>query len=117
MSRNMQMRTRILPYYQGGFHKVYPKIAYSLRHMNQDFTENAPSLFELIGKWGKILHELEDNESVRNVFLKHRQSLSDLYETVEQQIGDWQLAKADQALYKIEDVFDDIERELAEIKD
>jgi len=38
-----------------------------------------------------------------------------LYEEIEEQIADWHLGQADQCLYKVEDIFDEIERELGKI--
>jgi len=111
----MQMRVRILPYYKKGFKKAYPKIAHSLRHLDQPRLEDDPSLYDLVGKLDKLLYELEGNPPERNVFLAKRKALFTLYEEVQKRIADRQLAQADQALYKMEDTFDEIERELGEI--
>jgi hypothetical protein len=111
----MQMRIRIQPYYQKGFKKEYQNISHALRHTNLILGEKDPSLFELVGKYATILHELKAEESVYSVFRAHRETLSRLYEAVEEKIADWKLADADQALYKIEDIFDDIEKELGRL--
>ena len=111
----MQMRIRILPYYNRGFKETFPKIAHSLRHVKLVSQEENPSLFSLVGHFDTVLHTLEADAPVRRVFMVHREKLKTLYEEVEEQIADWQLAKADQALYKIEDIFDDIEKELGKI--
>jgi hypothetical protein len=46
------------------------------------------------------------------LFPKHKDELRKLHEEVEEHIADWHLAKADKALYRIEDAFDQIEWEL-----
>jgi len=38
-----------------------------------------------------------------------------LHEKIQAHIADWMLSKADALLYRIEDIFDDIERELSKI--
>jgi hypothetical protein len=111
----MQMRVEIQPYYQKGFKKEYPNISHALRHVKKVLGENDPTLFELVGKYGTILYELEGQASSQAVFRTHRETLLALYEEVEEKIADWQLAKADQALYKMEDIFDDIEKELGKL--
>jgi hypothetical protein len=55
------------------------------------------------------------NPAFRKILLNQKNSLHGLYETVEENMADWQLAKADAALYKMEDIFDEIERELGKI--
>jgi hypothetical protein len=115
MSKYMQMKVAIAPYYPKGFKKAYPKLAHALSLIDEAVVEKEPGLFELVGKLDKLLYQLEGNEPVRKIILQHRQKLFDLYEEIEGDIADWQLAKADQALYKMEDTFDEIERELGDI--
>jgi hypothetical protein len=115
MSKYMQMKVTIVPYYQAGFKKAYPKLTHALSLVDKAITEKEPALFELVGRLDKLLYQLDGNEPVRKIILQHRQKLFDLYEDIEGDIADWQLAKADQALYKMEDAFDEIERELGDI--
>jgi hypothetical protein len=63
----------------------------------------------------KLLYQLEGNPPFREILLSQKELLHRLYETVEESIADWHLAEADQALYKMEDIFDDVERELSKI--
>jgi hypothetical protein len=115
MSKYMQMRIRILPYYKKGLIGAFPRIANRLSFVNKEWAEEGPSLFEIVGGLDKLLYELEGNPPFREVLLQHRSKLHGLYEKIEGNIADWHLAKADQSLYEIEDIFDEIERELGKI--
>ena len=108
----MQLTIRIRPYYKKNFKKAYPRLAHRLSYLDEAWVEGNPSLFEIIGKLDQLLYQLEGDPPFRELLLQHRSALHRLYEDIEERIGDWQLAKADQLLYRIEDIFDDIEDEL-----
>ena len=115
MSKYMQLRVRIDPFYKKGFADVYPRIARGLEFLEKDWTQKDPSLLELVGKLDQLVYQLEANPPAREIFLKYKSKLHGLYEKIEEHIADWHLAKADQLLYQIEDIFDEIEKELAKI--
>jgi hypothetical protein len=77
--------------------------------------EKGPSLFEIVGTLDRLLYQLEGDPAFREILLQHKSTLHKLYGDIEEQIADWHLARADKLLYKIEDIFDEIERELAKI--
>ena len=112
MSKYMQLTVRIRPYYKKGFQGAYPNIARRLAHLHESWTEEAPSLFEIAGDFDKFLYRLDGDPPMKALLLQHKSSLHKLYEEAEEQIADWHLAQADQLLYKIEDIFDEIEREV-----
>jgi hypothetical protein len=112
MSKIMQLTVRIRPYYKKSLKADYPAIGGSLSHLHEPWIEEDPSLFDIVGKLDKLLYDLEGNPPFREILLKHQDKLSKLYNEVEENIADWKLDKADQALYGIEDVFDQIEWEL-----
>ncbi len=115
MSKHMQMKVSILPYYSKGLAKTYPRIADAISRLDDAWVEEGPSLFRIVGKLDQLLYQLEGNQPFRATFLEHKKNLQRLYEEVEENIAEWHLAKADQALYKIEDTFDEIERELGKV--
>ena len=115
MSKTMQMRIRILPYYSRSFSQTYPNMAKRLGRVDGPWVEEGPSLFDIVGRLDKLLHELEGDPPFREILLSQKKPLHELYEAVEESIADWHLAKADQALYKMEDIFDEIEREAGKI--
>ena len=105
MSKYMQLTVRIRPYYnKKGLKKAYPRLAHRLSY-----------LFEIVGKLDQLLYQLEGDPPFREILLRHRSALHKLYEDIEERIADWHLAKADQVLYKMEDIFDEIEDELGGI--
>jgi len=115
MSKYMQLKVQIQPYYKNGLKKAYPRIAHRLSYLDEAWVEEGPSLLEIIGKLDQLLYQLEGDPPFREILLKHRSALHTLYEDIEERIADWHLAKADQLLYKIEDIFDEIEQELGRI--
>ena len=115
MSKYMQMKIRILPYYSKSFRHVYPNMAKRLIGFDEAWVEAGPSLFDIVGRLDKLLYHLEGDPPFRQILLDQKKLLHDLYETVEANVADWHLAKVDETLYKMEDIFDDIERELSKI--
>ena len=112
MSKTMQLKVRILPYLEKDMKSDYPKISQGLGYVDKALVEEGPSFFDIVGRLDKLLYELEGNPPFRKVFLKHKDELRKLHKEVEEHIADWHLAKADKALYQIEEVFDQIEWEL-----
>ena len=115
MSKHMQMRVRIDPFYKKGFGEAYPRISRGLAYLGDDWTKKEISLFEIVGQLDQLLYQLEADPPIREIVLKHKSALHGLYESIQEKIGDWHLAEADQLLYKMEDIFDEIERELGKI--
>lgn len=115
MSKHMQLTVRIRPYYKKGFGEVYPLISKRLTYLDAPWVEQGPSLFDIVGRLDKLLYELEGDPPFRKILLDHRAKLHRLYEEIEEQIADWHLAQADKHLYTMEDIFDEIERELGKI--
>jgi len=111
----MQLTVRIRPYYKKGFKKAYPKLAHRLVYLDKAWVKEGPSLFEMVGRLDKLLYQLEGDPPFREILLRYRSALHKLYGEIEEQIADWHLSKADQLLYKMEDIFDEIERELGKI--
>ncbi|HUV78067.1 MAG TPA: hypothetical protein VMW06_08410 [Desulfobacterales bacterium] len=112
MSKTMQLTVQVRPYYKKDLKADYPKIAQGLSYIHEAWVEEGPSLFDIVGRLDKLLYELEGNPPFRKILLKHQDELRKLHKDVEAHIADWELAKADKALYQIEDIFDKIEWEL-----
>lgn len=112
MSKYMQLEVRVTPYYKKNMASAYPHISSGLGHLNQAGLEKEPSFFDIVEKLDKLLYDLEGNPPFREILLKHQDKLRKLHKDVEANIADWDLAKADKALYQMEDIFDKIEWEL-----
>jgi hypothetical protein len=112
MSKTMQLTVRVRPYYKKDMKSDYPKISRDLSYVHETWVEEGPSLFDIVGRLDKLLYELEGNPPFRKILLKHKDGLRKLHKEVGEHIADWDLAKADKALYQMEDIFDQIEWEL-----
>lgn len=108
----MQLTVRVRPYYKKGLKGTYPAVARELIRSGSSWEAEDPSLLDIVAKLDGLLYESVGNPSVREILLKHRGKLRSLHEKIQTHIADWKLAEADKILYQIEDIFDDIEREL-----
>jgi hypothetical protein len=111
MSKYMHLTVTVVPYYAKDLEETYPNLARRLKTLSADLVERNPSLYELAGQLDKLLYTF-DGTPLRDVLLRHRENLRNLYKSIEAHIADWNLAEADRLLYKIEDAFDKIESEL-----
>ncbi|MHB9075754.1 MAG: hypothetical protein ACYC6G_19810 [Desulfobaccales bacterium] len=111
MSKYMQLTVTVTPYYLNKIEDTYPNLARNLNALDPELVERNPSLYELAGQIDKLLYKF-DGTPVREVLLRHKENLRKLYKSIEGNIADWNLAQADQLLYKLEDEFDKIESEL-----
>jgi hypothetical protein len=112
MSTHMQITVTVTPYYQEDFEKTFPNLARHLGYLDAALVRSNPSLYALAGKLDKLLYTFDGTE-VREVLLKHREQLQSLYKEIEARIADWRLAEADKLLYKIEDIFSEVETALS----
>ena len=111
MSKHMQLTVTIQPYYPGNLQDVYPMLARHLARMDPELPESNPSLHRLVEQLDQILYRHEGTR-LRDVLLRHRDNLQQLHKKIGAHLADWKIAEADQLLYRMEDIFDDIEWEL-----
>jgi hypothetical protein len=112
MSKCMQIAVTVNPYYQEEFDKAFPKLARHLGYLDAALVQSNPSLYALAGRLDKLLYAFDGTE-LREVLLRHREKLHSLYKDIEANIADWHLDQADKLLYKVEDIFEEIEAELS----
>ena len=111
MSKYMQLTVAVRSYYQKDLEVTYPKLARHLSYLDANLVNRNPSLYELAGQVDQLLYKFEGTR-VREVFLRHKEKLQNTYKKIQENIADWELAQADQRLYIIEDIFDEVESEL-----
>ncbi len=111
MSTHMQIKVAVTPYYQEDFEQTFPKLARHLGYLEAPLVRSNPSLYALAGQLDKLLYTFDGTE-FREVLFRHREQLQSLHKDIEANIADWHLAQADKLLYKIEDIFAEIEAEL-----
>ncbi len=107
----MQLTVAVNPYYQKNLEDTYPNVARWLKGLDRGLIDPNPSLYAIAAKLDKLLYAF-DGTPFREVLLRHSDNLRNLHKEVERNIADWNLAQADQLLYKMEDLFDKIESEL-----
>ncbi len=112
MSRQMQITVTIRPFYHHELQDAYPKLAQHLGRLDRELVARNPSLYEIAGRLDNLLYTF-DGTPVGEVLRSHRPKLLALHKDIESLIADWNLAQADKLLYKLEDVFDEIEAQLA----
>ena len=111
MSKHMQIKVAVTPFYQGEFGQAYPRLARHLGYLDRPLVESNPSLYALTGQLDKLLYTF-DGTKLREVLLRHREKLQGLKPNIDENLSNWNLAQADKLLYQMEDVFDEIEAEL-----
>ncbi|MGV8074317.1 MAG: hypothetical protein AB2L11_07170 [Syntrophobacteraceae bacterium] len=111
MSKYMQLTVTVRAYYQKDLEGTYPKLARQLGFVDSTLVNRNPSLYELVGQLDQLLYRL-DGTRLRETLLRHSEKLREQYKVIQSHIADWKIAQADQLLYNIEDIFDEIEFEL-----
>ncbi len=112
MSRTMQLTVVIKPFYQPDFQSAFPRLARHLGYLQPELVARNPTLYELATRLDHLLYEF-DSTPLRDVLLPHRAQIRAVQKEIEQHIADRRLAQADALLYRLEDIFEDIERQLA----
>lgn len=115
MSKYMQLTVDVRPFYTKGFKAAYPKLAGALIHAKAIKEYDDPALYDLVARLDKLLYDLDGNPKVKEILFKQKAPLKALYSEIESHIADWKLSEADKALYKIEDIFENIEDDLADL--
>lgn len=113
MSKHMQLTVKIMPYYKKGLKGIYPRLTDAISRPTASWMEQDPSLVDIVKNLDRLLYDLEGDRTFTGIMRSHRSELFDLYGDMETHMADWRLADVDKILYRIEDIFDDIERELA----
>ncbi|MCP3929800.1 MAG: hypothetical protein GY705_11940 [Bacteroidetes bacterium] len=112
MSKHMQLTVTIKPFYKKSIEGTYSMLGGCLRHLDEDLANQNPSLYELAGQVDKLLYR-SDGTKLREVLLPYKDKLKKTYNAIQENIADWNLAQADKHLYSLEDIFDEIESNLA----
>ncbi len=112
MSKYMQLKVTVTPFYENSFAGTYPRLARHLHALKRDLAEENPSLYALAAQWDRLLYAFEGTP-LREVLLRHRKEILNLHKGIEENMATWHLAQADRLLYTLEDIFEKIESELS----
>lgn len=107
----MQLQVVVKPFYQPDFAGSYPRLARHLGYLRPDLVARNPTLYELASRLDHLLYEF-DPSPWRTVLLPHRPKILALQKEIEQHLAAWRLSQADALLYRLEDIFDEIEQQL-----
>ena len=113
MSKYMQLTVDVRAFYTRGFKAAYPKLSRALIHTKAVGEYDDPALYDLVAQFDKLLYALDAKPDVKQILMNQKEVLKKLYAEIEDYIADRKLAQADKALYKIEDIFEQIEYDLA----
>ena len=111
MSKHMQLKVIVTPYYETDLEGSYPKLGRYLRHQDAGLVGRDPSLYELAGLLDQLLYRF-DGTKLREILLLHKDKLREAHKNIQENIADRNLARVDKLLYRIEDIFDEIESQL-----
>jgi len=111
LSRYMQIRIRIEPVYHPELGAHFPKLAKALEELGISQDQGSTTLYHLIRELERALYR-EIRPALRRAIERHRPKLLFLQGAVEERLAMWQREGLDELLYRIEDVFSDLERDL-----
>lgn len=107
----MQIAVKVQPFYRQELQDAYPKLARQLGYLDKQLVAQNPSLYQLAGRLDELLLKY-DGTPLREALLRHREALLRIYKEIEGAIADWNLAQADKLLYRLEDLFEEVEGQL-----
>ena len=113
MSKYMQIDIRLIPFYEKGFDKQFPRIARLLKDVSYGTPlEKELSLYAIVDYFVGITHEPGVPSDIKSSIAPYVKKLSALKETAREQLLWRKLDELDQCLYQIEDQFEDLEKSL-----
>ncbi len=111
MSKHMQITVTIRPFYSKDFEAAFPKFARALGASASGLVNREPSLYDFAGQIDKLLYRT-DGTPLRQVLIRYKDELKKLHTATQEEIANRNLSEADKLLYRIEDIFEEIESEL-----
>jgi hypothetical protein len=113
MSKYMQIDIRLIPYYEKGFVKQFPRIAHLLDERSyRTPLDKEVSLYAIVDYLVDITHEPAVPSGIKSNIAPYVKKLSALKATAREQLLSRKLDELDQCLYEIEDQFEDLEKSL-----
>ena len=90
MSKYMQIKVAVTPFYQGEFGQAYPRLARHLGYLDRPLVDSNPSLYALTAQLDKLLYTF-DGTKLREVLLRHREKLQGLKANIDENlaVGIW----------------------------
>lgn len=113
MSKYMQIDIRLIPFYESPFEKRFPRLAILLRRMSYgSAVEKEISLYEMADILDAIVGNPDAPSDIRNAVAPYAERIMESKEIARGHLLARRLNDLDQELYRMEDVFEDLERSL-----
>jgi hypothetical protein len=110
MSKTMQIDVRIVPFYEGRFEKQFPHMADLLRRMAyKELVEKEVSLYDMADDLETIARSPHTPDEVKAVISPYVEEMMGVKEVAREHLLARRLNELDQALYRMEDIFEDLE--------
>jgi hypothetical protein len=110
MSRYMQIDIRVIPFYEKRFEKGFPNIADLLRRMSRkELVEKETSFYEMADALEAIAESPDTPSDLRDAISPYVEKIMRLKEVAREHLLARRLNELDQALYQMEDGFEDLE--------
>jgi hypothetical protein len=113
MSKYMQIDIRLIPIYEKGFAEHFPGIASLLKEGGyQKHIDNDESLYLLIDCLVDITRAPDFSSEIKKRIAPYVTKMSALKEMAREELLPRRLKELDQCLYQIEDLFEDLEKNI-----
>lgn len=115
MSRTMQIDIRLVPAYgSGGLAKAYPRCAAMFRDVGKErIVEEGPSLFHLVDELVRLMNDPAVPERWKRPLGLHLDRLKRCRDEARDHLLGRRLNELDRSLYRLEDAYDDLEKDLS----
>ncbi len=113
MSRHMQIDIRLIPFYEKSFKRLFPKISkLLLKHEYVTPLEQDVSLYELVDIFMDMMHAQSITTEEKELLSPFVSRLEHLKEAAREELLSRRLNELDKSLYRIEDEFEKLEKNL-----
>ncbi len=110
MSKYMQIDIRLLPFYERRFKERFPNIANLLKGMSYtELVEKGVTFYEMADALEAIAENPDTPSDLRDAISPYVEKIMRLKEVAREHLLARRLNELDQALYRMEDVFEDLE--------
>lgn len=114
MSRYMQIDVRLLPFFgSDGFGKAFPNLVKFLRNNNRGrLVEDEPSLYHLVEALEGVTNDPAVPDRSKQAFEKTFGPIKAIRDEAREHLLAFRLKELDRCLYRLEDAFEELEKEL-----
>lgn len=110
MSKYMQIDIRLIPFYERRFKERFPNIANLLKAMSYtELAEKEVSFYEMADALEAIAENPDTPADVRDAVSPYSERIMGLKEVARDHLLARRLNELDQALYRMEDIFEELE--------